>query len=125
MTWGYARVLAPFCPHGLRLTRIAGRQGPLVLAFALGAIQLLVRHRALATVTPTFEICPALQMGKINFGCVLGWSVVFFVTIHWVISLILPQTQARSMLPLAVTIIYPGIPRLTGRQPRRAGCGVP
>lgn len=35
-------------------------------------------------------------MGKVNFGYILGWSVIFMVAIHRIVSLITPVTQVRA-----------------------------
>lgn len=64
--------------------------GPLVFCFMLGAVQLL--------------------MGKVNFGYILGWSVVFMLLIHYVTSLIVPPGEGVEFHRSASLLGYSLIP---------------
>lgn len=58
------------------------------------------------------------QMGKVNFGYILGWSVVFMVVIHRIVSLIAPPSQARAVTTPA-RVFSPCITPVWVTQPNR------
>jgi len=37
----------------------------------------------------------APQMGKVNFGYILGWSVVTMLALHWLFNMLAGAAQAR------------------------------
>jgi len=76
--------------------------GPLLFAFALGSCHLLARGVCLrlgARVAPflTLRSTRGAQMGKVNFGYILGWSVLSMVALNWLVNLLAGPSQARSL----------------------------
>jgi hypothetical protein len=38
-------------------------------------------------------------MGKVNFGYILGWSVLTMLALHWLVNMLAGPAQARALLP--------------------------
>lgn len=41
----------------------------------------------------------AAQMGKVNFGYILGWSVLSMLALNWLVNLLAGPAQARLAAP--------------------------
>jgi hypothetical protein len=39
------------------------------------------------------------QMGKVNFGYILGWSVLSMLALNWLVNLLAGPAQARLPAP--------------------------